>query len=379
MHCEKLGALRFNMKYDYLIVGSGLSGAVFGYEASKRGKKCIVIEKRNHIGGNVYCEQLEGINVHKYGAHIFHTNSKRVWDYINQFADFNQFINTPIANYKGEIYNLPFNMNTFNKMWGVISPQQARKKIEEQKSFVANKPSNLEEQAVSLVGKDIFEKLIKGYTEKQWGCKCNQLPASIIKRLPVRYTYNNNYFDDVYQGIPMGSYNTIIEKMLGKSDVILNTDFNIEKKELIQKAEKIIYTGPLDAFYDYCYGPLGYRSLRFETRRIEQENFQGVAVMNYTDIQTPYTRVIEHKHFEFGNQPITYVTKEFPQEWKKGLEPYYPIKDENNQKIFKKYYNLAQQETNVSFIGRLAEYKYYDMDKVIESVLVLVEKEFVKW
>jgi UDP-galactopyranose mutase len=364
------------MKYDYLVVGSGLYGATFAFEATKRNKTCLVVEKRSHIGGNIYCTNQEGIHVHQYGAHIFHTNMKYIWDYICQFTDFNHYINCPLANYQGEIYNLPFNMNTFNKMWGVIYPQEAREKIEKQCSTITHEPKNLEEQAISLVGKDIYEKLIKGYTEKQWGRNCSELPAFIIRRIPVRYTYNNNYFNDPYQGIPINGYNDIIEKMLVKCDVQLNTDFNKNKDELLKIADKIIYTGPLDTFYNYCYGALEYRSLRFETQRLEMENYQGVAVMNFTDFHTPYTRMIEHKHFEFGTQPVTYITKEYPQEWKEGCEPYYPINDEKNQNMFEKYSQRANQERNIYFGGRLAEYKYYDMDKTIASALQLVKNEF---
>lgn len=362
--------------YDYLIVGSGLFGATFAYEATKRNKSCIVIEKRSHIGGNVYCDLKEGINIHKYGAHIFHTSIKQVWEYVNKFTEFNHYINCPIANYKGELYNLPFNMNTFNKMWGVITPEQARKKIDEQRKAINKEPANLEEQAISLIGKDIYKKLIKGYTEKQWGRACSELPAFIIRRLPVRYTYDNNYFNDPYQGIPVGGYNSIIKKMLNNCEIKLNTDFNLHKEELMKIAKKVVYSGPLDAFFGYCFGPLEYRSLRFETERLNMENYQGVAVMNYTDRETPFTRVIEHKHFEFGTQKVTYVTKEYPAEWKEGYEAYYPVNDYKNQQIFEQYLNLAKQEKNVRFGGRLAEYKYYDMDKTILSALHAVNEEF---
>ena len=363
------------MKYDYLIAGSGLFGSVFAHEAKKAGKKCLVVERRSHIGGNIYCEQKDGINIHKYGAHIFHTSNKKVWDYVNQFAEFNNYINSPVANYKGEIYNLPFNMNTFSKMWGIRTPKQAEAIINEQKQAISHEPHNLEEQAISLVGTDIYTKLIKGYTEKQWGRKCTELPAFIIKRLPVRYTYDNNYFNDRYQGIPVGGYNKIIEKMLEDIDVELNCDYNIcfDKDQKI--AEKVIYTGAIDEYFNYQLGHLEYRGLKFETERLEQENYQGVAVMNYTDSKTPYTRIIEHKHFEFGKQPVTYITKEYPQDWKLGEEAYYPVNDDKNQELYAKYKELANKEKNVIFGGRLGEYKYYDMDKVIESALNLAEKE----
>ena len=361
--------------YNYLIVGAGLFGSVFAYEAKKRGKKCLVVDRRNHIGGNIYCEQQDGINIHKYGAHIFHTSNKKVWDYVNQFAEFNNYINSPVANYNGEIYNLPFNMNTFSKMWGISTPQQAEAIINKQKQAVTHEPQNLEEQAISLVGTDIYTKLIKGYTEKQWGRKCTELPAFIIKRLPVRYIYDNNYFNDRYQGIPIGGYNKIIEKMLECIDVELNCDYNIcfDKDQKI--AEKVIYTGAIDEYFNYQLGHLEYRGLKFETERLEQENYQGVAVMNFTDSKTPYTRIIEHKHFEFGKQPVTYITKEYPQDWKLGEEAYYPVNDDKNQELYAKYKELADKEKNVIFGGRLGEYKYYDMDKVIESALNLVEKE----
>lgn len=363
------------MTYDYLIVGSGLFGSVFAYEAKKQGKKCLVVERRSHIGGNIYCEQKDGINIHKYGAHIFHTSNKTVWDYINQFAEFNNYINSPVANYKGEIYNLPFNMNTFSKMWEIRTPQEAEQIISEQRQVITGEPQNLEEQAISLVGTDIYTKLIKGYTEKQWGRKCTELPAFIIKRLPVRYTYDNNYFNDRYQGIPIGGYNQIIERMLEGMDVELNCDFNIcfDKDQKI--AEKVIYTGAIDEYFNYELGHLEYRSLKFETEKLEQENCQGVAVMNYTDRETPYTRIIEHKHFEFGKQAVTYITKEYPQEWKPGEEAYYPVNDDKNQKLYEQYKELADKETNIIFGGRLGEYKYYDMDKIIENVLNLAEKE----
>lgn len=363
--------------YDYLIIGAGLYGAVFAYEATKRGKKCLVIDKRNHIGGNIYCENIEGINVHKYGAHIFHTSDDKIWNYVNQFAKFNRFTNSPIANYKGEIYNLPFNMNTFNKLWGVITPEQASAKIEEQrKQFGIGEPSNLEEQAISLVGIDIYEKLIKGYTEKQWGRSCTELPAFIIKRLPVRYTYDNNYFNDKYQGIPIGGYNIIIEKMLEGSDVRLKTNFFDNREELQNLAKKVVFTGMIDEFYNYIYGVLEYRSLKFENEILDTENYQGNAVVNYTDRETPYTRIIEHKHFEFGTQQKTVITKEYPSEWKKGDEPYYPIFDKKNLDLYEKYKKLADKEENILFGGRLADYKYYDMHNVIRAALDRVKKEF---
>jgi len=365
------------MKYDYLIVGAGPFGAVFAYEATKRGKKCLVIDKRNHVGGNMYCEKVEDINIHKYGAHIFHTSNKEVWDYVNQFCTFNNYINSPIANYKGEIYNLPFNMNTFNRLWGVVTPQEAKEKIENQvKESNITEPKNLEEQAISLVGKDIYEKLIKGYTEKQWGRQCTELPAFIIKRLPVRYTYDNNYFNDKYQGIPKGGYNVIFDKLLEGIDVELDTDFFEKKEELLQKADKIVFTGMIDQYFDYRYGVLEYRSLRFEHETLDEENHQGNAVVNYNEREVPYTRIIEHKHFEFGKQPKTVITREYPAEWKQGDEPYYPVNNEKNAEIFKKYQELAEKEKNVIFGGRLANYKYYDMHHVFEVALEAVKEEF---
>jgi len=371
--------------YDYLMIGAGLYGAIFAHEAKKRGKTCLVIEKRNHIGGNVYTENTSGINVHKYGAHIFHTSNKAVWEYIQQFTEFNRYTNAPVANYKGEIYNLPFNMNTFNKMWGVITPQQADEKIEEQRrqykkeKGLNQEPQNLEEQAISLVGYDIYEKLIKGYTEKQWGRACKDLPAFIIKRLPVRYTYDNNYFNDLYQGIPIGGYTAMAERMLEGTKIRLGVDY-LKNREvfnaLLDKAGKIIYTGPIDAWFDYTLGELEYRSVRFETEELPVENYQGNAVVNYTDRQTPYTRIIEHKHFEFGTQKTTVISKEYSATWKPGDEPYYPVNDEKNQKLYRQYLELAQKEQQVIFGGRLGEYKYYDMDKVIESALNVVKREF---
>lgn len=363
-------------KYDYLIVGAGLFGSTFAYEMSRRGKKCLVIDRRDHIGGNVYCEKINDINVHKYGAHIFHTSNKRIWDYINQFCEFNNFINSPIANYNGELYNLPFNMNTFTKLWSdVITPDDARKKIEEQKSELSGKiPTNLEEQAISLVGRDIYEKLVKGYTEKQWGKKCSELPAFIIKRLPVRFTFNNNYFNDIYQGIPIGGYNVIIEKMLDDCDVELGVDYLKNKDKYDSICDKVIYTGMIDEYFNYCYGNLEYRTLKFESTILNNvSSYQGNAVINYTDEKTPYTRIIEHKHFEFGEQIDTVITKEYPSEWKLGDEAYYPVNDKKNNELFEKYLELANNETNVIFGGRLGNYKYYDMDKVIEVALDLVK------
>ena len=362
--------------YDYLVVGAGLYGAVFAYEAKKRGKEVLVIDRRDHKGGNIYCEDVNGINVHKYGAHIFHTSNKKVWEYVNQFAEFNRYTNSPVANYKGELYNLPFNMNTFNKMWGVITPQEAAAKIEEQRKEAGiTEPKNLEEQALSLVGKDIYEKLIKGYTQKQWGRKCTELPSFIIKRLPVRLTFDNNYFNDLYQGIPMGGYNVIIDKMLDGIEVELGTDYLANKDKYENIADKIIFTGPIDEFYDYCFGPLEYRSVRFETEELPVENYQGNAVINYTDEETPYTRIIEHKHFEFGTQPTTVISKEYSAEWKVGDEPYYPVNNDKNAALYQKYLDKSKEENKVIFGGRLGEYKYYDMDKVIESALNFVEKE----
>ena len=364
------------MKYDYLIVGAGLFGSVFAYEAKKRGKKCLVIDKRSHIGGNIYCENIGGINVHRYGAHIFHTSNKEVWDYINQFAEFNNYINSPIAVYKDELYNMPFNMNTFSKLWGIRTPDEAKAKIAEQIAELnITEPKNLEEQALSLVGRDVYEKLIKGYTEKQWGRPCTELPSFIIKRLPLRFTYDNNYFNDRYQGIPMGGYTKIVEKMLDGIDVKLDTDYF----EFIQNnqdvAEKTIFTGMIDEFYHYQLGTLQYRTVRFETEELDCENYQGNAVVNYTDREVPYTRIIEHKHFEFGKQKTTVISREYSSEWKPGIEPYYPINDEKNNSLFEKYRELADKETNVIFGGRLGNYKYYDMDKVIEAALELVNKE----
>ena len=355
--------------YSYLIVGSGLFGSVFAHEMKKRGKSCLVLERRAHVGGNIYCEELDGIIVHKYGAHIFHTHDKAVWDYVNQFVEFNNYVNSPLANYKGELFNLPFNMNTFAKLWGIVTPAEAVAKIAEQRKAITGEPRNLEEQAISLVGTDIYFKLIKGYTEKQWGRSCNQLPAFIIRRLPVRYTFDNNYFNDRYQGIPIGGYNKLIEALLDGIEVRLNTDFNEHRAEFVRLANTVVYTGPIDAYFDYKLGRLEYRSLRFETERLEEVNHQGIAVMNYTDRETPYTRIIEHKHFEFGTQPVTYITREYPADWQSGQEAYYPVNNDRNQNLYSQYVELAKAEKNVIFGGRLAEYKYYNMDEVIASAL----------
>ena len=363
-------------KYDYLIVGTGLFGAVFAQQAKAAGKTVLVVEKRPHIAGNVYTEEIEGINVHKYGAHIFHTNNKQVWDYITQFADFNRFTNSPVANYKGELYSLPFNMYTFNKMWGVVTPEEAAAKIEEQKKEAGiDNPKNLEEQAISLVGRDIFEKLVKGYTEKQWGRDCKDLPAFIIKRLPVRLTFDNNYFNALYQGIPMGGYTKLVSNLLEGIEVHLNVDYLKQKEELDTLAEKVIYTGPIDEYFGYKLGTLEYRSVRFETEVLDIPNFQGNAAVNYTDRETPWTRIIEHKWFEFGTQPKTVISREYSSEWKLGDEPYYPVNDEKNEEQYRQYKNLAKTEKNVIFGGRLGEYKYYDMDAVIASALQLCERE----
>lgn len=362
--------------YDYLVVGSGLFGAVFAHEARKIGKSVLILERRNHVGGNIYCEELDGINIHKYGAHIFHTSYKDVWEYVNQFVEFNNYVNSPVANYKGELYNLPFNMNTFSKLWGVVTPQEAANRIAKQRTVIQGTPQNLEEQAISLVGTDIYTKLIKGYTEKQWGCSCTELPAFIIKRLPVRYTFDNNYFNDKYQGIPIGGYNKLIDALLEGIEVRLGIDYNDNPAKYSKLATKVVYTGPIDAYFGYSLGRLEYRGLRFETERLEELNHQGVAVMNYTQREIPYTRIIEHKHFEFGTQPVTYITKEYPADWHPGEEAYYPVNNDKNQQLYEKYAALAKQESNVIFGGRLAEYKYYDMDDVIKSALVCVEMEF---
>ena len=364
------------MKYDYLIVGAGLFGATFAQKAREAGKRVLVIDKRSHVGGNIYTEDIEGIQVHKYGAHIFHTNERRVWEYVNRFAEFNRYTNSPMATYHGELYSLPFNMLTFNKMWGVVTPKEAQDKISEQreKSGILT-PKNLEEQAISLVGSDIYEKLIKGYTEKQWGRPCRELPAFIIKRLPVRFTYDNNYFNALYQGIPMGGYTPMVEKMLAGAEIRLGVDYLENRKELDALCEKVIYTGPIDSYYSYEYGPLEYRSVRFETELLDTDNFQGNAVVNYTDGETPYTRIIEHKHFEFGTQSKTVISKEYSQEWQPGIEPYYPVNDEANGELYKKYRLLAEREEKTIFGGRLGQYRYYDMDAVIASALDLAKGE----
>ena len=361
--------------YDYVIVGSGLFAGTFAWHARKAGKSCLVLEKRSHMGGNIYCEDVEGIHVHKYGAHIFHTSNKAVWRFVSRLAEFNRYTNSPIANYRGEIYNMPFNMNTFSKMWGISTPKEARSIIEQQRGQIDHEPRNLEEQAISLVGRDIYEKLIKGYTEKQWGRSCDELPAFIIKRLPVRYTYDNNYFNDLYQGIPMGGYNVIIDRLFEGCDVQTGTDFNKDREKYMAMGDRILYTGTLDSFYGYRFGNLEYRSLKFESETLDTDNYQGVAVVNYTDRETPYTRVIEHKHFEYGTQDKTVITREYPVTWELGMEPYYPVNDEKNQKIFAAYERLAMAEKKVIFGGRLAEYKYYDMDKVIESAFKLAARE----
>jgi len=385
------------MKYDYLIVGTGLFGAVFAHEMKKAGKKCLCIDKRNHIGGNIYTEEKNGIQVHQYGAHIFHTSDKEVWDYVNRFAEFNHYINSPVAVYRDELYNLPFNMNTFSKMWGIKTPAEAKEIIDKQRQEVSGEPTNLEEQALSLVGRDVYEKLVKGYTEKQWGRSCEELPTFIIKRLPVRFTYDNNYFTDRYQGIPVGGYTQIVEKLLEGIPVKLGVGY----REFVQSTgakvpgrgntdcmggpvsndggdvfDKVLYTGMIDEYFDYCLGELQYRSLRFETELLEGcDNFQGNAVVNYTEREVPYTRVIEHKHFEFGTQPDTVITKEYPATWQQGDEPYYPINDERNSALYERYAALAEKEKNVLFGGRLGQYKYYDMDKVIAQALAMAQVE----
>lgn len=369
-------------QYDYLIVGAGLFGAVFAREATDAGRTCLVVDKRSHIAGNVYTENVEGINVHRYGAHIFHTNNKAVWDYVNRFATFNRYTNSPVANYKGELYNLPFNMNTFNKMWGVITPAQAQAKIEEQRAaHFTPEPKNLEEQAINLVGTDIYEKLVKHYTEKQWGRPCAELPAFIIKRLPVRFTYDNNYFNALYQGIPQGGYTRMVANLLDGIEVRLGVNYLADKAELDAVADRVIYTGPIDAYFDYSLGALQYRSVRFETETLDCPNYQGNAVINYTDAQTPYTRIIEHKHFEFGSTEPgtkTVISREYSAEWQPGDEPYYPVNDEKNSALYAGYKALADAEPHVVFGGRLGEYKYYDMDKVIESALRCVEIQLDK-
>lgn len=369
------------MKYDYIVVGSGLYGAIFAHEAKAKGKSVLVVDKRPNIAGNVYTEKQEGINVHMYGAHIFHTNDKRVWNYITQFAEFNRFTNSPVANYKGELYSMPFNMYTFNKMWGVVTPEEAAAKIDEQKKEITGEPKNLEEQAISLVGRDIYEKLVKGYTEKQWGRDCKELPAFIIKRLPVRLTFDNNYFNALYQGIPIGGYTKMVENLLDGIEVRLNTDYLEHKAELDTLADKVVYTGPIDAYFGFKLGTLEYRSVRFENETLDIPNFQGNAAVNYTDRETPWTRIIEHKWFEFGKDedgndlPKTIISREYSSEWKAGDEPYYPVNDEKNGQLYAKYKELADKETGVIFGGRLGEYKYYDMDTTIASVLDMCEKE----
>ena len=369
------------MNYNYLIVGSGLYGATIAQQAKKAGKSVLVIDKRPNIGGNIYTEKIEGINVHKYGAHIFHTNNKEVWDYVTSFVDFNRFTNSPVANYKGELYSMPFNMYTFNKMWGVVTPEEAAAKIEEQKKEITGEPKNLEEQAISLVGRDIYEKLVKGYTEKQWGRDCKDLPAFIIKRLPVRLTFDNNYFNALYQGIPIGGYTKLIEKMLEGIEVRLNVDYLENKEELDKLAEKVIYTGPIDAYFNYKLGTLEYRSVRFENEILDKPNFQGNAAVNYTDRETPWTRIIEHKWFEFGKDengndlPKTVISREYSSEWKLGDEPYYPVNDAKSSALYEQYKALAEAEDNVIFGGRLGEYKYYDLDKTIEVALAAAKKE----
>ena len=368
------------MKYDYLIVGSGLFGSIFAYEANKKGKKCLVIDKRTHIGGNIYTENIDGINVHKYGAHIFHTSNKKVWDYIQQFAEFNRYTNSPVARYKDELYNLPFNLNTFSRMFNLITPQDIERKLDEERKdglakLNGKEPSNLEEQAISLVGRTIYEKLIKGYTEKQWNRDCKDLPVFIIKRLPVRLIYDNNYFNDKYQGIPIGGYTKLVEKMLEGIEVKLNTDFFDDVEYYKSIAEKIVYTGPIDEYFNYKLGELDWRSLRFEEKILDCENYQGNAVVNYTGHEVEYTRVIEHKHFEYGTQEKTVITYEYPADYKKGMEKYYTVNDEKNNKLAEKYRKLATQEENVIFGGRLAEYKYYDMDDVIKSAIKKIEEE----
>lgn len=369
--------------FNYLIVGSGLYGATIAQQAKKAGKSVLVIDKRPNIGGNIYTEKIEGINVHMYGAHIFHTNNKEVWDYVTSFVDFNRFTNSPVANYRGELYSMPFNMYTFNKMWGVVTPEEAAAKIEEQKKEITGEPKNLEEQAISLVGRDIYEKLVKGYTEKQWGRDCKDLPAFIIKRLPVRLTFDNNYFNALYQGIPIGGYTKLIEKMLEGIEVRLNVDYLENKEELDKLAEKVIYTGPIDAYFDYKLGTLEYRSVRFENEILDKPNFQGNAAVNYTDRETPWTRIIEHKWFEFGKDengndlPKTVISREYSSEWKLGDEPYYPVNDAKNSTLYEQYKALAEAEDNVIFGGRLGEYKYYDMDKTIEVALAAAKKELL--
>ena len=363
--------------YDYLIVGAGFFGAVFAHEAQKHGKRCLVVERRGHIGGNCYTADVESIHVHRYGAHIFHTSDQQIWTYINQFCTFNNYVNSPIANYRGEIYNMPFNMNTFSRLWNISTPAEAKAIIDAQRADAPAQPQNLEEQAISLVGRDIYEKLVKGYTEKQWGRPCTELPAFIIRRLPVRFRYDNNYFNDRYQGIPEGGYTPIFEKLLDGIEVRLNCDYFDHRDELRAQCRKVVFTGPIDHYFDYCYGPLQFRSLRFESEVLDMENYQGNAVVNYTDRETPYTRVIEHKHFEFGTQPKTVITREYPMDWHPGDEPYYTVNDEKNDQLYQRYAALAEREPDVLFGGRLGEYKYYDMDKVIASALGFAARELI--
>lgn len=364
------------MKYDYLIVGAGLYGAVFAHEMVQRGKSCLVIDKRDHIAGNIYCREQSGIRVHQYGAHIFHTSDRKIWEYVNRFVEFNRYINSPIAVYHDEVYNLPFNMNTFSRLWGIRTPSEAQSKIREQvRQLHIQKPKNLEEQALSLVGTDVYRKLVKGYTEKQWGRDCTALPKFIIKRLPVRFTYDNNYFNDLYQGIPIGGYTPLVEKLLEGAEVQLGTDYFDLGKEQSGLAKRTLFTGMIDAFYQYRFGPLAYRSLRFETEELPMENYQGNAVVNYTAREVPYTRIIEHKHFEFGTQPTTIISREYPMEWTPGAEPYYPVNDDANTALYEKYRELADQEQDVIFGGRLGHYRYYDMDKVITAALEAAEAE----
>ena len=364
--------------YDYCVVGAGPFGAVFANEAKKAGKRVLVIDKNTFVGGHIHTDRVEGIDVHTYGAHIFHTSNRRVWKYVNDLVEFNRYTNSPVANYLGEIYNLPFNMNTFYQMWGTATPKEAQEKLEQQRLEISGEPKNLEEQAIQLVGRDIYTKLIKGYTEKQWGRECKDLPAFIIKRLPVRFIYDNNYFNDPYQGIPVEGYTHLVEVLLEGVDVRLGEDFFEKREYWEEQADKIVYTGAIDEFYEYRYGMLEYRTLRFETEVLEEENYQGNAVVNYTDAQTPYTRIIEHKHFNFGTQPKTVVTREYSAEWKPGDEPYYPVNDEKNQALFEKYRTLAEKEDGVLFGGRLAEYKYYNMDQVILSALELADRELAQ-
>ena len=367
-------------KYDHVLVGAGLYSGVIAYLAGQAGKSCLVLERRDHTGGNIYCEEIEGIHVHKYGAHIFHTSNKEVWQFVNSLSEFNRYTNSPIANYKGEIYNMPFNMNTFSKMWGIRTPEEAKTIIEEQRKAVPGEPKNLEEQAIKLVGKDIYEKLVKGYTEKQWGRDCRELPAFIIRRLPLRFTYDNNYFNDRYQGIPIGGYTQMVEKLLDNIDVMLETDFFTYRREHPEMFKKVVYTGMIDEYFEYCYGHLEYRTVQFETERLGEENYQGNAVVNYTEREVPYTRIIEHKHFapeEEREHPkdFTIISREYSTEWKPGIEPYYPVNDEKNSALYQQYAELAKKEKDVIFGGRLGQYKYYDMDKVIRAALTAVEEE----